>query len=152
MWYCTYNRKLLGLVERERNNNCLWYQIDGIYRESETFKKLCFRFIDHICRLNPVDKVGTIVHEFLKIIFVASDFRRGVYKDIRYKILPVLNKNHRAIERKKQKKLTFLVKELNRVGRYVEAHVIRVIVKPCIRDLNLKWRRMTALDKLLTVQ
>ena len=52
------------------------------------------------------------------------------------------------IERKKQRKLTFLA---NDAGRIVEAHIVRTIFKPYIRDLNKKWSKMTALKKLKTV-
>ena len=55
------------------------------------------------------------------------------------------------IERKKQRKLTFLANELHGVGRIVEAHIVRTIVKPYVRDLNKKWSKMTALEKLKTV-
>ena len=56
------------------------------------------------------------------------------------------------IERKKQRKLTFLANELHGAGRIVEAHIVRTIVKPYIRDLtNKKWWKMTALGKLKTV-
>ena len=74
-----------------------------------------------------------------------------MYKQIRYEILPIPWKNHKAIERKKQRKLTFLANELGNVGRLVEAHVVRTIVKPHIRDMNRKWSRMTALRKLKAV-
>ena len=33
----------------------------------------------------------------------------------------------------------------------MEAHVVRVIVKPYIRDLNLKWKNMSTLEKVKTV-
>ena len=49
---------------------------------------------------------------------------------------------------KKQRKLTFLANELHGDGRIVEAHIVRTIVKPYIWDLNLKWSKMTAMDKL----
>ena len=89
-----------------------------------------------------------MIHEFLKLpFFEKPEYRKGVYKQIRYQILPVLWKNHKAIERKKQKKLTFLDNELHNAGRYVEAHVVRTIVKPYIRDMNLKWSKMTAVEK-----
>ena len=74
-----------------------------------------------------------MVHELLKSFFFEKpEYRRGVYKDIRYEILPVLWKNHWMVERK----LTFLADKLHGVGRIVEAHIIRTIVKPYIRDLN----------------
>lgn len=65
----------------------------------------------------------------------------------RYVLLPALWKDHIAIEQKKQRKLNFLSDELDKVGRYMEAHVVRIIVKPYIRDLNFKWGNMSALDK-----
>ena len=59
-----------------------------------------------------------MIHQILKsFIFEKPEHRRGVYKQIRYEILPVLWKDHKAIERKKQRKLTFLVNELDNVGR-----------------------------------
>ena len=93
-----------------------------------------------------------MIHQILKsFIFKIPEHRRGVYKQIRYKILPVLWKDHKAIERKKQRKLTFLANELDNTGRHVEGYIVRTIVKPYIRDLNRKWSKMTAIDKLKTV-
>ena len=99
--------------------------------------------------MNPTNKVGNVIHEFLKThFFEKQEYRQGVYKQIRYEILPIVWKNHWAgIERKKQKKLTFLANEVDNAGRTVEAHIVRTIVKPYIRDLNLKWSKMTALGK-----
>ena len=74
----------------------------------------------------------------------------GVYKTIKYVVLPVLWRNHKTVERRKQVKLTFLADELEKAGRHVEGHVVRTIVKPYIRDMNLKWSKMTAVDKLKT--
>ena len=96
--------------------------------------------------------LGNIIHEFLKTSFFGEpEYREGIYKDIRYKILPVLWKYHKAIWRKSQEKLTFLANELSNTGRHVEGHIVRTIVKPYIRDLNRKWSEMTALEKLKTV-
>ena len=93
-----------------------------------------------------------MIHVILKsFLFEGPDKRRGIYKPIRYIILPVLWRDHRAIERKKQKRLTFLANELSSAGRHVEGHVVRTIVKPYIRDLNKQWSKMTAVDKLKTV-
>lgn len=39
--------------------------------------------------------------------------------------------------KEKTKKLDFLATVLDESERYVEAHVVRTIVKPYIRDLNL---------------
>ena len=88
---------------------------------------------------------------FKNIFFEKPEYRRGVYKQIRYMLLPVLWRDHRAIERKKQRKLAFLAHELDNTGRHVEGHIVRTIVKPYIRDLNRKWSKMTAVDKLKMV-
>ena len=49
---------------------------------------------------------------------------------------------------KNKKKLTFLANELDGVGKTVEAHIVRTIVKPYIRDMNLKWSKMMALEQI----
>ena len=147
-----HRNNLFTEADREFNRNLLWIDIDGRYRETEYFKEAILYLVFNMCELNPTNKVGNVIHEFLKTyLFKRQDCRRGVYKEIRHEILPVLWKNHRAIERKKQRKLTFLADELHGVGRIIEAHIIRTIVKPYIRDLNKKWSKMTALEKLKAV-
>ena len=85
-------------------------------------------------------------------MFANYVMRRGdsVYKTVEDVILPVLWRDHKTVERSKQVKLTFLANELGNVGRHIEAHVVRTIVKPYIRDMNRKWSEMTAIDKLKT--
>ena len=137
---------------REFNNNLLWFNIDGRYREQRHFVEAMLNFVFNIVELNPSDKVGGIIHQLLKSYFFEKpEYRRGVYKKIRYIILPVLWKDHRAIERKKQRKLTFLANELDTAGRTIEAHVVRTIMKPYVRAMNRKWSKMSALEKLITV-
>ena len=146
---CKHRADLFQNVYREFSNNCLWVDIGSDYRESKYFKEAVQRLVFNICELNPTNKVGCMIHEFLKLSFFEKpEYTKGVYKQIRYQILPVLWKNHKEIERKKQKKLTFLADELHNAGRYVEAHVVRTIVKPYIRNMNLKWSKMTAVEKL----
>ena len=151
----TLTRQRVDLLEdiyREFSNNCLLIDIGRSYRESKYFKEAVLYFLFNICELNPTDKVGTMIHEFLKTpFFEKPEYRQGVYKQIRYILLPVLGKNHRAIERKKQRKLTFLANELYNDKMITEAHVVRTIVKPYIRDMNRKWSKMTAIQKLKTV-
>ena len=139
-------------VCREFRNNCLWYQVTGRYFEQKAFQEALLFYIFNLCELNPTDKVAHVVSGITKsFLFRKSDQRLGVYKPIRYTLLPVLWRNHRAIERKKQKKLTFLANELSNACRHVEGHAVRTIVKPYIRDLNRNWAKMTALDKLKAV-
>ena len=152
MLVARHRADLFQNVYREFSNNCLWVDLGRGYRESIYFKEAVFYLIFSLCELNPTNKVGCVVHEFLKLpFFEKPGHRRGVYKQIRYVVLPVLWKDHRAIERKKQEKLTFLANELSNTGRHVEGHIVRTIVKPYIRDLNRKWSKMTAVDKLKKV-
>ena len=147
-----HNKILYQRMRREFFNNCLWYQVDGRYFEQKCFQEALSFYIFNICELNPTNKVASMNHQILKsFIFKKPEHRRGVYKQIRYEILPVLWKNHKAIERKKQRKLTFLANELSKTGRHVEGHIVRTVVKPYIRDLNRQWSKMTALEKLKTV-
>ena len=103
---CYHRAGLMKEVLSEFHINTLWEDIDGRYRESKHFKKAVMGLVTNICELNPTNKVGNVIHEFLKIpVFGKPDYRQGVYKQIRYEILPVLWKNHRAVEREKQKKI-----------------------------------------------
>ena len=107
--------------------------------------------IINICESNPTYKVGYIIHECLTTPFFRNwGGRSGVYKTITYVILPVLLRDHKTIERREQVKLTLLADELEKAGQVVEAHIVQTIVKPHIRDMNLKWSKMTAVDKLRT--
>ena len=48
-----------------------------------------------------------------------------------------------------QRKLENLVKLLDNDERYQEAHVIRIIIKPHLEEMNRrKWTNMTAMEKL----
>ena len=143
-----HNAKLFDNVYREFRNNCLWIDIDGYYREQKHFQEAILSYISNITELNPTDMVASMVHSILKWgFFEKPEHRRGVYRQIRYGILLVLWKNHRLIERKKQRKLTFLANELHEDWRIVEAHIVRTVIKPYIRDLNKKWSKMTAVHR-----
>ena len=149
-----YHADVFQNVYKEFSNNCLWVDLGRDYRESKYFKEAVLYLIFNLCELNPTNMLGNIIHEFLKTFFEKPEYRKGIYKDIRYKILPVLWVDHRAIERKKQKKqkkLTFLANKLDNTGRHVEGHIVGTIVKPYIRDLNRQWSKMTAIDKLKMV-
>ena len=146
---CNYRGDLFEKIRDEYVVGVSMIPYFKYYRETKGFNEAVLDFVFSICELNPTDKIGPIIHEFLKKwFFKKPEHRRCVYKHIRYVVLPMLWKNHRTIERQKQKKLVFLANELHNDGRVVEAHIVRTIVKPYIRDLNRKWSQMTALDKL----
>ena len=126
--------------------------LPGWYKETVYYKEVVKCIIFKICELNITSMVAAMIHGFLKSnMFGKPMYRKGVYKTIKHQVLPVLWKDHKTIERKKQKKLTFFANELDNGGQYVKAHIVRTIVKPYIRDMNLKWSKMTCVQKLETV-
>ena len=101
-----HNKILYEKLRREFFNNCLWYQVDGHYFEQKYFQEVLLSYIFSICELNPPNKVASIIHAILKsFLFKEPDQRRGIYKPIRYILLPLLWKDHRAIERKKTEEI-----------------------------------------------
>ena len=60
-------------------------------------------------------------------------------------VLPVMWKDRKGIELKRQ--LEHLAKLLDKNERYQEAHIIRIIVKPYLEEMNRKWTNMTAQEK-----
>ena len=144
---------LFNDVYKEFYNNLLYIYIDGRYIETKYFKEAVQRLVFNICELNPTNKVGCVVHEFLKLSFFEKpEYRKGVYKQIRYQILPALWKNHKEIERKKQEKLSFLANEMDKAGREIEAHVVRTIAKPHMKEMGKEWEEMTAMQKFKAVE
>ena len=101
-----HNKILYKKVCREFFNNCLWYQVDGCYFEQKYFQEVLLPWTFNICEIDPTNRVASIVHAIVKsFLFERPDQRRGIYKPIRYILLPVLSKDHRAIERKKTEKI-----------------------------------------------
>ena len=134
--------------------NCIEYmsRYRGIFGAGETrdFQMAIVNVIVNICKLNPSsNKAVSMIRQLFKSFYFMGPFNYyGIISVIQRKVLPLLWKDYRAIERKKQRKLTFLANELSNAGRHVQGHIVRTIVKPYIRDLNIKWSKMTALDKL----
>ena len=97
MLICPFNEAF-----KEFSRNMLWIDATGRYRETKYFKEAISKLVFNMCELNPTNKVGNLMHEFLKTnFFEKQEYRQGVYKQIRYEILPIVWKNHRAIEREK---------------------------------------------------
>ena len=69
------------------------------------------------------------------------------YTFLTEEFLPEMWKDRKGIELKRQRKLENLAKLLDKDERYQEAHVIRIIVKPHLEEMNRKWTNMTALEK-----
>lgn len=112
---CKHRADLFLKADREFHNNLLWIAATGSYRETKYFREAILYLIFNICELNPTNKVGNVVHEFLKTFFFKkAEYRTVVYKEIRYQILPILWKNYRAIDRKKAKKINVFSKRTRR--------------------------------------
>ena len=93
---CRHRANLFRDVYREFSNNCLWVNIDNSYRESKYFKEAVLYLVFNMWELNPTNKVGNVIHKFLKTVFFEKpEHRRGIYRQIRYEILPVLWKSIR---------------------------------------------------------
>ena len=80
-----------------------YHNIDGRYHETREFKRFFKVAIYEVLKNNVTKDAAPIIHQALKDIFVESFTRVGVYKQIRYVLLPALWKDNMAIERKKQK-------------------------------------------------
>ena len=138
---------------RDLYKEFFYNQLPGRYKETIYFKEVVKSLVFDICESNITNVAAYIIHDFLKFrIFGKLEYRKGVYKTIKHQVLPVLWKNHKSIERKKQRRLSFLANELDNAGQLVKAHIVRTIVKPYIRDMNLKWSKMTSVQKLKTVE
>ena len=73
-----------------------YHNIDGRYRETKKFKELYKIAIYEILQNN--ENATPIIHQYLKDKFLEPFTRVGIYKQIRYILLPILWKDHWAIE------------------------------------------------------
>ena len=78
-----HSKDLFQKVFREFEYNCLEVDIGRDYKESTNFQEAVLYFIFNLCELNPTNKVGEIIHKFLKLSFSEEpDQRRGIYNPI----------------------------------------------------------------------
>ena len=123
------------------------------HRESDKFYDLIIKLVTRIIKNNPTDVLGKSVNNFLKtsMFFRYKMHRQGAYRVIHKIVLPLLNRDHKKVEKDKQKKLLFLANKLEKVRRITEAHVVRIIVKPHLQELGLEWSGMMVMEKFRTV-
>lgn len=75
---CKHRADLFLKADREFHNNLLWIAATGSYRETKYFREAILYLIFNICELNPTNKVGNVVHEFLKTFFFKkAEYRTG---------------------------------------------------------------------------
>ena len=70
-----------------------------------------------------------------------------IYTFLAQGVLPEMWRSRKGIELKRQRKLEDLANLLDNDERYQEAHVIRIIVKPYLEEMNRGWTNMTAMGK-----
>ena len=86
------------------------------------------------------------------MVLIAQSFK-GIYRFIPHytfltkEALLTMWKDRKGIELKRQRKLERIAILLDKNERYQEAYVIRIIVKPYLKELNKKWTNMTAQEK-----
>ena len=66
--------------------------------------------------------------------------------------VPALKKDHRKVVKHEQRMFSFLANEMDKAGREIEAHVVRTIVKPHIKEMGKEWEEMTAMQKFKAVE
>ena len=59
--------------------------------------------------------------------------------------------NGKAVKHE-QKMLAFLANEMDKAGRGVEAHVVRTIVKPHVKEMRKDWEKMTPVQKYVAAE
>lgn len=119
------------------------------YRERDEFRDLLMEVIIERSVSHEVT-IGTIKRA-LYALFVDSNTRGGIYRFLRYTVLPILQKDRAKMEEKKQRRLELLAEMFDEDGRSTEAHVVRAIVKPTIAELNTRWASVSTLSKLGTM-
>ena len=125
--------------------------ITGIFSSLPAFEEDLYNNIMNYAKEIPSD----IEFEMFCVTFITSivlylknkDFARLPYTFLTKKVLPEMWRSRKEIELKRQYKLESLANLLDNDGRYQEAHVIRIIVKPHLERMNRKWTNMTALEK-----
>ena len=117
------------------------------------FKEDLHSSVMYIVKVVP----SNIEFEIICISFISSIVKYSMGRDFimmslpytffTKEILPEMWRSRKEIELKRQRKLEDLANLLDNDGRYQDAHVIRIIVKPHLERVNRKWTNMTALKK-----
>ena len=131
------------------------YFTKGVYLETRFFRQLVRLKVKNIIEANPHDVLGTTVESFMKsTIFFKTTFQKKnpSYIFLKKIVVPALKKDHRKVVKHEQRMLAFLANEMDKAGRHVEAHVVRTIVKPHVKDMGKAWEEMTAMQKYMTVE
>ena len=143
-----------NMVE-ECKKSLIRYFTKGIYLETRFFHQLVKLKVKNIIEANPHDVFGTTVGFFMKSkIFFGRTFQKKnpSYIFLKKIVVPALKKDHRKVVKHEQRMFSFLANEMDKAGREIEAHVVRTIVKPHIKEMGKEWEEMTAMQKFKAVE
>ena len=133
----------------EYKKSFLKYLYTGVYVETKLFRQLVRIKVKNIIEANPHIE-GVIVGFFMKSKFFFEKTyqkKNPSYIFLKKIVVPALKKDHRKVVKHEQRMLSFLANEMDKAGRNVEAHVVRTIVKPHLKEMKKDWEEMTAMQK-----
>ena len=126
----------------------------GVYVETELFHQLVRIKVKNIIEANPHDE-GTTVESFMKSkTFFGTTYQKKnpSYIFLKKIVVPALKKDHGKAVKHEQKMLAFLAYEMDKAGRHVEAHVVRIVVKPHLKEMKKDWEKMTPVQKYVAAE
>ena len=134
---------------KEFKKSLFKYIRTGVYVETELFCQLVRLKVKNIIAANPHDE-GAMVEFFMKInAFFRTTYQKKnpSYIFLKKIVVPALKKDHTKVVKHEQRMLSFLANEMDKAGRNVEAHVVKTIVKPHLKEMKKDWEEMTAMQK-----
>ena len=139
------NETLFKKVALEFKKSFLKYIRTGVYVETELFHQLVRIKVKNIIEANPHDEVTTLEFFMKSKAFFETTYQKKnpSYVFLKKIVVPALKKDHRKVVKHEQRMLSFLANEMDKAGRGVEAHVVRVIVKPHLKEMKKDWEEMT---------
>ena len=126
----------------------------GVYVETKLFRQLVRLKVKNIIEANP-HIGGMTVGSFMKSrVFFGATYQKKnpSYIFLKKIVVPALKKDHRKVVKHEQRMLSFLANEMDKAGRHVEAHVVRTIVKPNLKEMRKDWEEMTAMQKYVAAE
>ena len=148
-----FKKECMGTLIRDFRISLLGTLMQMVLYNLSSFKEELYNGIMYLVKEASSD----IEFEMYCITFITSivQYTKNIdrflielpYTFLTKEVLPEMWRSRKEIELKRQRKLENLANLLDNDGRYQEAHVIRIIVKPHLERMNRKWANMTTLEK-----
>ena len=138
----------------EFKKSFLEYLRRGVYVETKLFHLLVRIKVKNIIEANPHDEVTTVESFMKSKTFFGTTYQKKNHSYVFLKkiVVPALKKDHGKAVKHEQKMLAFLANEMDKAGRGVEAHVVRTIVKPHVKEMRKEWEKMTPVQKYVATE